>query len=322
MGVSNSIGEYIPGKPSLDSPPTIHKISCEEVEKLYLNSSYLLIFKVSGIGEENSWSSYDVVLEPSDPSIQLFTSKNEIKTTFTVKKGWKFSIYIRGNKIINNASISVKVDSTKVLTIPISIHQDKDVFSNVEVKRLLEDYKKSRSFNDSGNVVGNGYCINAADKGIGALLNDTINFYTEPNLKSQGGNGVRLLNATSRGKVFQDLNYVKENFTITTDNFGNSDVPTKWNQSLELKFLKSINKKIGYHVYYFTMHGEYHVMVLVINYLDPCNVTFSILDQGYVNSENQSFKQVDLIFLLLEQKLWSNKPKHAKDIQLWKIKRR
>lgn len=55
---------------------------------------------------------------------------------------------------------------------------------------------------------------------------------------------------------------------------------------------------------------------------DPCNAKFSVLDQGYVNEENISFDQIDLKFLLLEQKFWSSKPKHSKDIKLWKIKKK
>jgi len=322
MGTSNSIGEYTPGKPSIDVPPNILRLSCDVVEKLYLNHSSLLIFKVQGLSDKEIGGSYIIKLKPSDPSIQLFDSSKNIKNTFEVEKGWKFSVYVCGNKVINNAKIDVEVDGVKMLTIPISVHQDKDVFSKNDINRLLEDYKKSRLFNKSGNVVGNGYCINSADKAIGALLNDKVNFYSEPNLKSQGGNGVRLLNASSRGQVFTNLGYVKEHFIITTDNFKSASYPTKLNESLKLKLLKSINNRMGDHVFYYTMHGEYHVMTLLVNFNDPCNAKFSILDQGYVNEENISFDQIDLKFLLLEQKFWSSKPKHSKDIKLWKIKKK
>jgi hypothetical protein len=74
------------------------------------------------------------------------------------------------------------------------------------------------------------------------------------------------------------------------------------------------------------MHGEYHVMLLVVNFMNPNNPTFSILDQGYVDrgssSRNISFAKIDKTFLSLAQAFWKNKHKHAKNILLWKIQRK
>lgn len=322
MGTSNSLGTYKPGKPSIDLPPNILRIGCAKVEKLYINQAALLEFKVEGVNKKDIGGSYKVKLVPSDSNILLFDSKKQTKYEFEVEKGWKFSVYVGGSKIVENAKIDVEIEGIKNLSFPISILQDKDVFSREDVKRLLDDYKESRIFNISGNVVGNGYCINSADKGIGALLNDTKNFYTEPNLKSQGGNGVRLKDASSRALVINQLGYMKESFIIITDKFNTDEEPTKLNESLKWKLEKSINNRIGNHIYYFTMHGEYHVMTLYINYNNPCNVKFSILDQGYVNNENVDFDKIDDELLMLEKRFWKNKPHHSKDIKLWKIQKK
>ena len=133
------------------------------------------------------------------------------------------------------------------------------------MKRLIDDYAESHIFNRSGNVVGNGYCIVSADKGIGALLNDKTNFYSEPNLKSQGGNDVRLESSTKRAKVIQSLGYIHSEFSLKTDNYNTNKSPTKFESSLKRRIASDINNKIGYHVYYYSMHGEYHVMTLLID---------------------------------------------------------
>ncbi|WP_055448136.1 hypothetical protein [Lacinutrix mariniflava] len=203
---------------------------------------------------------------------------------------------------------------------------DKDVFREEEISLLIEENKKAQAFNKTGNVIGNGYCINTADRGLGAILKDDKNFYTEPNYISQGGNGIRLMSSTSRALVIKNLGYIKSNIEIKTNNYNTNDKPTQFQSSLAKRINSEINNRKGYHLYYFSMHGEYHVMLLVINMMNPKNPTFSILDQGYVDrgssSRNIPFSKLDETFLILAQAFWKNKNKHAKNILLWKIQRK
>lgn len=72
------------------------------------------------------------------------------------------------------------------------------------------------------------------------------------------------------------------------------------------------------------MHGEYHVMLLVVDYRDkdPNEIKFSILDQNYVDARNLNFRNIDSKFLELAQKFWRNENQHAKNILMWKIQRK
>lgn len=196
---------------------------------------------------------------------------------------------------------------------------EKDVFTQTDIDRLYKDNEQSKIFNRSGQVVGNGYCICAADKGIGALVNDTKNFYSEPNLKSQGGNGIRLESSTKRANVINSLGYIKSNFSINTDNYNTSNAPTKFITSLKSKIEKDIEEKNGFHVYYFSMHGEYHVMLLVVDNRNPCDIKYSILDQGYVGEKNLDFENLDSKFIELAKRFWRNKNQNAKITYMWKI---
>ena len=203
---------------------------------------------------------------------------------------------------------------------------DQDVFNEDEILLLFNEIKKAQVFNKSGNVVGNGYCINTADRALGALLKDSKEFYTEPNFISQGGNGIRLKSSTSRASIINSLGYIKSNIEVKLNNYNNNEKPTKLQLSLAKIIEKDINIREGYHIYYFSMHGEYHVMLLLVNFSKLKNPIFSILDQGYVddgiNSRNIPFSNLDKTFLTLAQAFWENRNKHAKNILLWKIQRK
>ncbi|MCR1025061.1 hypothetical protein NQT66_09610 [Cellulophaga baltica] len=202
----------------------------------------------------------------------------------------------------------------------------KDVFNLEEVDLLFKENKRAKEFNKKGDFAGNGYCINTADRGLGAILKDTDNFYKEPNYIKLGGNGVRLESGSIRAAIIAKLGYIKSYIEIRTNNYNTFDKPTKLNSSLSKKILEEINERRGYHLYYFSMHGDYHVMLLLINYTDPKEPTFRILDQGYVDSGSNSrfieFAKMDSVFLIIAEAFWESKNKHAKNILLWRIQRK
>ena len=202
----------------------------------------------------------------------------------------------------------------------------KDVFNLEEVDLLFKENKSAKEFNKKGDFAGNGYCINTADRGLGAILKDTDNFYKEPNYIKLGGNGVRLESGSIRAAIIAKLGYIKSYIEIRTNNYNTFDKPTKLNSSLSKKILEEINERKGYHLYYFSMHGDYHVMLLLINYTDPKEPTFRILDQGYVDSGSNSrfieFAKMDSVFLIIAEAFWESKNKHAKNILLWRIQRK
>ena len=212
-----------------------------------------------------------------------------------------------------------------------------DIFSNEEIEIAFDENKASQKYNNNNDVPGNGYCIVAADRTLGALLNKKDDFYQEIS-----GKRIRLRTASSRanqlitkgyiyfkGNILNSVkasgeapypNYKKGIHSLTTDNYLNSERPTKLVGSIKKIILEDIDNRIGNHVYYFTLHGQYHVMLLFVNYTDPENPKFSILDQGYKHEVNIDLDEIDNIFLGFAQSFWASKNQNAKYILLWKIK--
>lgn len=289
----------------------------------FLDKDEIIVrFKIKQGNSEATDNDGKIIIKPNGVNV---ITKKEIE----IKYNQAIALRINNKNLKNNAYIDFyasdngggKQDVFCGRVMVLSNSLDKDVFNKTAVKRLLDDYNASRIFNKSGRVIGNGYCILSADKGIGALLNDTTNFYSEPNYKSLGGNGVRLENLTKRIQVVKSLGYVQSEFTIKTNNYNTNNRPTKLEVSLKEKIESDIEGKLGYHVYYYCMHGEYHVMTLLVDNQHPCNIIYHLLDQGYINEEDLPFKDIDDKFLSLAQKFWTNKNRNAKIIQMYKIKK-
>ncbi|KMQ58369.1 hypothetical protein ACM39_18615 [Chryseobacterium sp. FH2] len=286
MGTSNSIGVYKPGKPSIDLPPNIIRIGCTKVEKLYINQAALLEFKVEGVSKKDIGGSYKVKLLPSDSNILLFDSKKQTKYEFEVEKGWKFSVYVGGSKVVENARINVEVDGVKTLSFPISILQDKDVFSKEDVKRLKV----------SANSLGltSTACINVADARISELLQDKNNFMNRNRQRmSHGEYTPRLKFLLSKGYVLGSIKEFRYNL-----NNGEIYRPKNLKESAKSYIENQIKNKIGYHVFYISMLNDVHVLTLLINNNNPCDTKFEVLDQGtkWQTNGEQSIVGIDDFF--------------------------
>ncbi|WP_139326001.1 hypothetical protein [Chryseobacterium sp. RU33C] len=91
---------------------------------------------------------------------------------------------------------------------------------------------------------------------------------------------------------------------------------------------KSINNKIGYHVFYTTYSDDFHVQTLIIDNTNPCNATYRIVDQHGETSSNGKLSDIENGFK--DQSSWtyvnfylnSNKQTLTKTISsIWKIQR-
>jgi len=266
-------------------------------------------------------SSNESVKISAPDKVVAYNDSIDIEIEQKLDYGEEFSIEIKA--VDNEGDFIVSEQEAVCGKIMFSVIQ-RDAFTQDEIDALVHENSLAQAFNQSGNVVGNGYCINAADRGLGALLKDTKNFYTEPNFRSLGGNGVRLKSSTTRAAVIKKLGYVKTAITIETNNYNTNKEPTSLATSLLGKIYDTIQNNVGYHVYYFSMHGEYHVMLLIVDHrdLDPAKIRFSILDQGYVDERNLKFMDLDKKFVELAQIFWYSKNQHAKNILMWKVKRK
>lgn len=286
MVLSNEINEYVPSKPSLDAPPNIVRINCNKVEKLFINQEQLLEFEVSGVSKWDIGGGYKVVLKPSNSKIKLFDGKKNPKYEFEVEKGWKFSVYISGSAVVENGKIDIEVDGRVILTIPISILNDKDVFSKNEVKRLKTD---ANSLGLSSTA-----CINVADARISELLQDQINFMNRNRQRmSHGEYTPRLKHLISKGFV---LGGIKE-FRYHLNN-GDAYRPKNLKESIKTYVEAQIKNRIGYHVFYVSMLNDVHVLTLLINNSNPCEMKFEVFDQGtdWQTKGEQNITNIDKYF--------------------------
>ncbi|WP_353148250.1 hypothetical protein [Chryseobacterium sp.] len=177
MGVGVSFEKY--QKIERKGTPTSVHFECTKITEynIGIHETREVRFKVGG---KNDDEKRGIKFELNNANISLSTS------SWKAENEWILRTKITGRKS-GETIITVKVEGKTINAITVKCVDYKDVFSEEDVKRLIEDYERSHVFNRSGNVIGNGYCILSADKGIGALLNDKKNFYSEPNLKSQGG---------------------------------------------------------------------------------------------------------------------------------------
>jgi hypothetical protein len=318
---------------TLKSIPNVTLLDCDKNKYYPINKSILLSFKLDGNAVWIGGETYSITIESTNAAITLTTK------SFSVEKGWKFSTYVKSDKI-TSGTLKVSVNGVQKKTINVQFKSNKDIFSSSEIAELLIENKEAQKYDRNNDVPGNGYCIVAADRGLGALLDKKDDFYQE-----EVGKRIRLENAVKRanqlikkGYILRKkpiINYVKAygesphpNYTIgvhavTTDNYHNNNKPTKLNTSIRKSITKDyLSKELGFSVYYFTMHGQYHVMLLVIDHRDLCDIKYSILDQGYITDKvNMDISTLDDTFLELMKKFWNNKKQNAKYILLWKIKK-
>lgn len=292
---------------------------CNKVTQLivYPNEEVLVRLKLEGEYEGFWKTNYSVEFEFSTEEMELSTS------SWSVEKGDILLTRIT-SKETGSFSILVKVDNKEASTISVlSKEKEKDTFSETEKDNLLQENRAAVAFKRSGEASG-AYCINAADRGLGALLNNTTDFYNEHNR-------IGLHNSSSRGTAFEELGHVHSFFELKTNNYNTDNEPTALESSLKTQIERDINDKIGYHVYYFSMHGEVHVMLLLVDNTNPCDKKFRILDQGFIGRDYQNFVSLETIdddFLQLAKRLWNLKlnggisiKQYAKEILMWKIQR-
>ena len=365
MGTSNSLGNYSPGKPSIDVPPSIIILSCDNVEKLYINIPSLLVFKVQGISEKDLGGAYSVRLKPSDSNIKLFDSKKQEKYNFEVEKGWRFKIYVGGSSIVKNGKIDVFVDDILMLSFPISILQEKDVFLESDVKRLKDELIFIQPFatkgtSDNPNIrlsvpreYQENYCMQAAERSLSELLLNYTSFYSVDRSHNHRnkigfsgktaidrGNAIKAngfvkstisfngysINQNERKAIIDSSSYGKSTYTVIS--FANGK-----EKGLYKLLYNDLKNLMGFHVYYFTVTGGYHTLILVIDYRDPCNAKYAIYDEYFETTSNGKFE--DVSEGILRQTSWTfasstlnrfnNKKQNSWDsteTTLWKIQRK
>lgn len=277
---------------------------------------------MSGVSKWDIGGGYKVVLKPSNSKIKLFDGKKNPKYEFEVEKGWKFSVYISGSAVVENGKIDIEVDGVKMLTIPISILNDKDVFSKVDAQRLINEinYIKPFADNEIAPEYDENYCMQAAERGLSELLKNDTDFYAVERGTHQHKNriGFSGLNAIDRGNRFKANGFVITSWSFDSYTIDHSkrkiindskdiqeaqnnyskvmyDIITITNsnkKTLVDSFKRDINNKIGFHVYYFCIIGGFHTLLLAIDYRNPCDPKYAIYDQHGPTSSHGNLDEI------------------------------
>ena len=202
-----------------------------------------------------------------------------------------------GQDVGNKIKLTTKINSAK------------DVFDYASCKRIIDELTYVKPFADANSPAhyGGNYCMQAAERGLSELLNNSKDFYSVEHgtHKAKNAIGFRNLGAQDRARVFNSKGFVQSNLSFNSYKVNESarkemndsiDVTaatnvyrTKQQEFVQLSdakkkeiyqhILKNLNNKIGFHVYYVSITGGFHTLLLIIDYRFPCEATYAFWDQ-------------------------------------------
>jgi|GEM_PF-1476936 len=231
-----------------------------------------------------------------------------LEISHSLERGAKFNIEVWAsddNDVFSSSRSKKRVKCGKLnFTV-----MEKDIFMPAEVKRLIDeiDYITPLANAEVAPEYDENYCMQAAERGISALLNNYTDFYAveRGSHKHKNGIGFSGLTAIDRGNKIKANGYVikswgyneyiidhskraqinnskskeeaKNNYKAVSYNIISLSQEGKTN--ILNNFLQDIKNKPGFHVYYFCITGGFHTLLLVINNSNPCNASYAIYDQ-------------------------------------------
>ncbi len=267
------------------------------------------------IGGKNDDEKRKIVFQLGNANISLSTIK------WNAENEWILLTKITGNKV-GDTIIKVFVDGVHLNNIKIKCINYKDVFSEEDVERLVNEINYIKPFTDSNFApeYDENYCMQAAERGISELLKDTKNFYAVERNSHKHKNkiGFSGLNAIDRGNTFKENGFVKIRWTYNKYKLDNNkrkqinesktikdvkkiyqkvmydiiELSSEEKNNIYNSFLKDINAKIGFHVYYFSITGGFHTLLLIINNMNPCKATYKIYDQHGESTSKGSLEEI------------------------------
>jgi hypothetical protein len=261
-------------------------------------------------------NSYDVDYENNEEKYDLKDSEYgdefviEIAPT-KLKRGTKFTITVSasddddglGTKS-NRVGICGKFNFTVI---------QNDVFLEEEVNNLLKELKFIKPFAEAKepSEYAENYCMAAAERGLSKLLNNTSDFYSlDRNHNRLNNISFSGKNASDRGNALKSKGYVIDYFEFNdykiVQSIKNSTVDrTTYEKNkylvIELgsqkKLFKHINKTInnrmGYHVFYLSVTNDFHTLLLVIDYRNPCKAEYAFYDEYYGTSSFGNYTNIE-----------------------------
>ena len=152
--------------------------------------------------------------------------------------------------------------------------------------------------------------------GLSKLLNNTTDFYSVDREHKRLNNvSFSGKNASDRGNEIKSKGYVKDfiefddykinhsikNLTVDRTTYEKNRylaVELENHKKLFKHISKIINDKIGYHVFYLSVTNDFHTLLLIIDYTNPCKAEFAFYDEYFGTSSFGSFKDIEEGFRL------------------------
>ncbi len=247
-----------------------------------------------------------IEMEPNDGKVKLIYDEKKCEN---IRYGDNFEITL-DNKSLHPAKYKLRIYTKDWKTKELLagefnlINHDKDVFSEADFSRMIEEIEvvASKVRARFPQEYNQNYCIYAADRYLGCLLEDHNSFYTlnaldqiTSNIKFATSNGAIL-----RAEKFKKLGYVKHEITIkkfeikSLNNDSKKILILNDNESGNIyqSIKNDIKDRIGYHVYYISLIDGFHTMILVVDNCHPCNPTYKIYDQHGLSNSSGELKNI------------------------------
>lgn len=205
---------------------------------------------------------------------------------------------------------------------------EKDVFLNEELKKgfdtlsiISQEYRNKPT---EGEYSVN-YCIQGADRFLGAVVENKKEFYTYDDKKKIRLNVPDLSNAIFRAKKLKSLgygfNYTEFDNNIfgyrevnQKDEYGNNpsrNLFLKNNKGIVDYFQSMIKNKIGFHIFYLSIVDALHTLFIIIDNRQPCSPTYKIYDEAGESSSKGALNNIDDGILSQSQWVYSWTKKHV-----------
>lgn len=262
-------------------------------------------FKVGG---KNDDEKRNIVFEINNSNITLSTS------SWNAENEWILKTRITG-RVIGDTIITVKVEGVAINTIKVKCISYKDVFSDAEAQRLINEINYIAPFADAGIApeFDENYCMQAAERGISELLQNYSDFYSVERNTHRHRNriGFSGLTAIDRGNRIQANGFVSSKFEFndysidhtkrtsivdsTTYNAVKYDIigfKSNGRNTLNIYFENIVRNKIGFHVFYFTVTNGFHTLLLIIDNQNPCDAKFTVYDQHGITTSTGKLNEI------------------------------
>lgn len=307
--MGNEVGNY--EEMEFSDFPSPVRFECTKVKEynIGINETRLVRLKVGG---KNKNIKRKIKFEKDNNNISLSTSEWEAENV------WILETKITGKKY-GNTTIKVLVDGLHMNNIKVKCIHYKDVFSEEEVERFINENKNS--------LLNKTECFIAVDNQFSKVVNDnSIRLRSYANLTGYD----RIKDYKTKFYIHSEKRFEQGSTWKRSNEKNYKLVPNSFAVGKENEFSKYIREgikdKIGYHIYYFALLNGYHILSIIIDNTNPCNPLYKILDQ-LKDRDWLELLKIDMEFLDMTKRNYEracsriNREDYNSSIHLWKLKR-